>query len=239
MAALTRLGACRLIAAAAAPSFRPLRPATSRPSFTGWGMHGMRGAHGADRGVWTTAGAVSLAAHIALLGLAIWLLGRNRPPPAEAQALNVRIVTLTPSRRPRSEAPAQDVPPALDPARPAPRPAANVQDEATPLPSATSPDPAVGVARALRSRLGCRQADPVRMTAEERERCRTALADAGVARDGPAPRLDLSRQGRIAEDPDFDLSRRPKNGCKLRAAGSRDPMGKEGAAMGVSCALSF
>lgn len=198
----------------------------------------MRGGRGAGRVAWTTAGVVSLAAHIALLGLAIWLLGRS-PPPVETPSLSVQLITLAPRRPSRSEPRAED-PAAPGRSRPAPRPAVDIPPDATPLHLPAAPaEPSAGVSRALRGRLGCPPGDPSRLTAEERERCRAALAEAGAARDGPSPRLDLSRQGRIAKDPDFDLSRRPKNGCKLRAAGSRDPMGKEGAAAGVSCGWSF
>lgn len=190
------------------------------------------------RAAWTTAGAVSLAAHLVLLGLAVWLLGREAPP-REAPVLSVQLVTLTPRRAPETKAAPTRRPAA--PVRPTPRRPAQAPAEIAPLPlaPATAADPAKAVARALRGRLGCPPGDPARLTAEERERCRNTLAEAGAARDGSSPKLDLSRQGRITEDPEFDLSWRPKKGCKVRAAGSRDPMGKEGPAAGISCAWGF
>lgn len=200
----------------------------------------MRGGQPAARKAWTWAGAVSLAGHLLVLGVATWLLGRSARP-VEAPVLNVQLVTLTPRRlplAPRGEEPS----PARAPKRPAlHRPVeAPAEVAPLPLPPAAAPiDPAEGVARALSGRLGCPPGDLSRLGREARDRCRTALAETGAGRDGASPRLDLSRQGRIAEDPDFDLSHRPKNGCKVRAAGSRDPMGKEGAAAGVSCAWSF
>lgn len=200
----------------------------------------MRGGQTSAPRTWTWAGAVSLAAHLVVLGVATWLLGRSARP-VEAPVLNVQLVTLTPRRLP--SAPRADEPsPAQAPTRPAPRRLVVAPAEVAPLPlppTAAPIDPAEGVARALSGRLGCPPGDLSRLGREARERCRTALAETGAGRDGPSPRLDLSRQGRIVEDPDFDLSRRPKNGCKVRAAGSRDPMGKEGAAAGVSCAWSF
>lgn len=201
----------------------------------------MRGGRTVARRAWTWAGASSLAVHLLVLGLAMWLLGRSTRP-VEAPILNIQLVTLSPRRIPEGAARAAE--PRRSPARAqaAPRRPAGALPEVAPLPlspAAAPADPAAGVARALSGRLGCPPGDPSHLGREARERCRTALVEAGAGRDGPSPRLDLSRQGKIAQDPDFDLSRRPRNGCKLRAAGSRDLMGKEGAAAGVSCAWSF
>ncbi|MEW5685602.1 MAG: hypothetical protein AB1942_11845 [Pseudomonadota bacterium] len=193
------------------------------------------------RTVWTAAGAGSLAAHGLLLGLAIWLMGRDTVAP-EAPVVNVQLVTLQSRSPPDAQRPTEL--PALDPPRDriAPRPPVTApgQAEALPVPpSQGAADPGDGIARALRGRAGCRPGDPPRQSREERERCATQLAQAGAARDGDAPRLDLSRQGRIGKDPRFDLSTPPKNGCKFRAAGDKGPLGQDGARAGFACAWDF
>lgn len=179
----------------------------------------------------------SLAAHLVVLGLASWLLGRKAPP-VEAPVLNVRLVTLAPRPPLKSTEPADIRPPRPAPAaahRTAPPPPG-----VTPLPVAPVPaDPGADVAQVLRSRLGCRPGDHARQTSEERQRCAAILAGVGAARDGEGPQLDLSRQGRIGKGPKFDLSTPPKNGCKVRAAGDQGPFGKDGARAGLACAWSF
>ncbi|PZQ65282.1 MAG: hypothetical protein DI570_02215 [Phenylobacterium zucineum] len=188
---------------------------------------------------WTTAGAASLAAHAVLLGLAGWLLGRDAAP-REAPILNVQLVSLSAKRPPETPLGERDARPAAAPERPAPRVAATSAPDIAPLPLAPTPaDPAAGVARALRGRLGCRPGDLSHRTPEERQRCAAVLAEAGAARDGDGPKLDLSRQGRISKDPRFDLSTPPKNGCKFRAAGDKGPLGQDGARAGFACAWNF
>jgi hypothetical protein len=94
-----------------------------------------------------------------------------------------------------------------------------------------------GVRRSLRGLLGCDRT--ALLTPEERERCRDRLAAAG-RQDGPSPpKLNFDRRGEFAPNADPYLARRPKNGCKLGAAGSVSVMEHEGAAAGVWCGWSF
>ena len=65
------------------------------------------------------------------------------------------------------------------------------------------------------------------------------LAEAGASRDSDGAKLDFSLQGRLFKDPDFDLSRRPKNGCKLRTAGDKGAHGEDGARAAFACAWDF
>jgi hypothetical protein len=103
-------------------------------------------------------------------------------------------------------------------------------------PSPTSPNDAVR--QALRGGLGCRHADLLGLTTEERRRCEertTAQAP------GPGPKLNLDRDGAFAagRNPEPYLARKPKNGCKLRAAGDATPAGDQGPAAGIGCAWAF
>jgi hypothetical protein len=94
----------------------------------------------------------------------------------------------------------------------------------------------------LRGALGCQNAALLQLTPEERERCRNKLVGSGDGRDELMGRkLNLDKKGAFARDADAEpyLARKPKNGCKPRAAGDVDPMGKVGSAAGIACALSF
>ncbi len=92
--------------------------------------------------------------------------------------------------------------------------------------------------QALRGLMGCEHAALAGLTSEERERCRDRLgAEAGWA--AGATRLNLDPRGAFASDSEPYLARKPKNGCKPRAAGDVGAMGEIGAAGGVACAWSF
>jgi hypothetical protein len=90
----------------------------------------------------------------------------------------------------------------------------------------------------LRAALGCGHAAFLGLSSEERRRCQDQLAS---RTDAPPVPLDLDPRGLGLSDgnPEPYLSRRPKNGCKVRAGGDATPMGKEGAASGMSCGWSF
>lgn len=180
----------------------------------------------------------SAAAHAVVLVLLAWHLGRA-PPPAEAPAFNVELVTLPP-REPRKP-PAQGDRAARTEAalRLHIAPVVTPSADALPIVPPPAPDGEAGVRQALRGRLGCQHAALVDLSPEERRRCQESLAVASGRPDPAAPKLNLDRRGTFAENPEPYLSRRPKNGCKVRAAGTADPMGKEGPAAGVSCAWSF
>jgi hypothetical protein len=51
--------------------------------------------------------------------------------------------------------------------------------------------------------------------------------------------INLDPHGRYLSDPEPYLTRMPKNGCKVRAAGDAGPMGQQGVAAGISCGFSF
>lgn len=178
--------------------------------------------------------------HLGLLALLAEYLSRS---PTLAESPGIQVVLLRPEPPPVARAP-QDAPP--------PRLAGTRRAPDTPPFSASAPplepgarstggpadDPTSGNGqRTLRGLASCGLADLARMSPEEREECQTRR----WARTGAAsPRLDLDPRGRYAENPEPYLTRRPKDGCRVRAAGDVDPMGDSGnARAGIGCALSF
>ena len=89
---------------------------------------------------------------------------------------------------------------------------------------------------ALRKWVGCAQPGAPWMTDADRAACAVRLA---VNRPTTPTPLNLDPLGRYVSNPEPYLTRMPKNGCKVRAAGDAGPMGQQGVAAGVSCALSF
>jgi hypothetical protein len=181
--------------------------------------------------------AASLLAHAALFTVLIWQLG-HQPTLVEPPSVNVQLVgpphrDHPPDRKPAPpKSDASPLNPALPPERPAP---------SAPMEIAPAPPPGGrvdGVQQALRGRLGCANATLVRLTPEERERCREQLAQAG-RRDPSTAGLNLNRRGDFTVDETPYLIRRPKNGCKVGAGGDATPSGEQGAAGGVSCAWQF
>jgi hypothetical protein len=81
--------------------------------------------------------------------------------------------------------------------------------------------------------FGC---DRAGLTDAERASCGMRLAANRPTT--PAP-LNLDPHGRYVSDPEPYLTRMPKNGCKVRAAGDATPFGEEGVAAGISCGWSF
>jgi len=173
--------------------------------------------------------------HAVALAVLVWKLGAE-PRLAPAPVMNLE---LTPWRTPPRERPTRtphSPPPAA--ARPrAPR------LRATPEVPAPAPFPPTAPAQSgaaaavhpiLCGLLGCQNAALAGLTPEERQRCAEQLAR---GRSEAAKRLDLDARG--ASDPEPYLARKPKSGCKARAAGDAGPMGEQGAAAGTACAWAF
>lgn len=180
--------------------------------------------------------ALSIGAHVVVLG---WLMVQRHvlSPSSETPAMDVMLAP--PIFRRLSVEPRNRPPPPRPHAAKSPERAALRREE-----PALAPPPAAGqgeaaaatppaVRRALRGLIGCRLAD---LTDEERQRCDERLA---AAEDRIGRKLDLNPRGAFAREADPYLARRPKNGCKARAGGDADPAGKQGAAVGLSCAWAF
>ncbi|MCI3181289.1 hypothetical protein C5708_13610 [Caulobacter sp. CCUG 60055] len=188
---------------------------------------------------YAVAGAILI--HAALIA---WMAAHLDTPsgPREPQAISV---TLTPpwpagrSRRPAHSPPARkaEVPVAAPPS--ALTPNAEPAGPAPPAMAKPEQDERLALQRALRDALACRNAMPD-ASREARQACQDRFA-AGRRADGPPPRLNLDRRGDFAasQDPEAYLPKKPKNGCKARAAGTVTVLGQEGAAAGVGCAWSF
>lgn len=186
--------------------------------------------------------AVSAAAHAGLFALFAWRLG-EAPVTAEPPVMIVELLPW-PVRRPPEEAP-----------RPRPREPGLGDRERRELvvrpslprpPGVDAPAPApfaTGEAQAgpvLRGLVDCRPSTLDRLSAEARERCDQRLAgDPALRPAAAAARLNLDAAGRFAQDDEPYLARKPKKGCKVRAAGAADPMGKQGPAAGIACAWAF
>jgi hypothetical protein len=190
----------------------------------------------------TGALALAMAAHAVFFMLFVWRLG-STPEPAAMPVMNVELSppwhdrTRSPRPRPPRTAGHAREPAASGPApRTDDRPAA-AEERVTKGAADHEPD---AVRQALRRGLGCRHAGLLGLTPEERRRCEDRAAAAGPAERAP-PRLDLDRDGAFAagRNPEPYLARKPKNGCKLRAAGDTTPAGDQGPAAGVGCAWAF
>lgn len=188
----------------------------------------------------TVAVAASVVAHAGLFLLFAWRLGET-PTPPEPPTMVVQLMPWPQQAKPEPEPKA---PRRADPADRERRPVAArpslppPPDLAAPAPAPLAVDEAAG-AQALRGLLDCRPANLDRLTAEARERCERRLAGDPTLRTASSPRLNLDASGRHAPDDEPYLARRPKKGCKVRAAGGADPMGKQGAVGGVACVMRF
>ncbi|MCR5874505.1 hypothetical protein LRS10_10190 [Phenylobacterium sp. J426] len=183
--------------------------------------------------------AASVAAHVGLFLLFAWRLG-ERPATVEPPVMVVEL-TPWPSRAPRE--------------RPAPPRRAEVGDrqqrEITVRPSRPTPPGVEAPApapfavddtpgrQALRGLLDCRPANLDRLSPQARERCQQRLAGDPSIRMAAGARLKLDPSGRYAEEDLPYLARKPTKGCKVRAAGGADAMGKQGPVAGVTCAWKF
>lgn len=185
----------------------------------------------------TVAVAASAAAHVGLFALFAWRLGET-PPASEPP---VMVVQLTPW----PERPKLEPSPASSRAEPARRERGPTAVRPSPAAPADAPAPAplvtdsAPVGLALRGLLDCRPANLDRLSSEERERCERRLAGDPALRTASGPRLNLDTSGRYAQDGEPYLARRPKKGCKVRAAGGADAMGKQGPVAGIACVLPF
>ena len=184
----------------------------------------------------------STVAHVALFTVLAWRLGTT-PQVAEPPVMNVQLARLA--------RPVKPPPLVLNDRRAVPETARPTSTAALPPQPTTSDDPKAQVVapaapgdgderarQALRRTLGCRDADLLNLSAEERQRCRDQLA-AGANGAG-AVGLNLDRRDfGASKDIEPYLQRRPKKGCKARAGGEAAPSGEQGAAMGVGCAWAF
>ncbi|MGA0606510.1 hypothetical protein ACO2Q0_10960 [Phenylobacterium sp. VNQ135] len=187
----------------------------------------------------TLAIALSAAAHAGLFLLFAWRLGETpeRPEPP------VMIVELTPlpKRAPQAArtAPRREEPAERDrrqvTARPSLPPPTGIAPP-TPAPFETRDDPGGQVLRGL---MDCRPANLDRLSPEARERCERRLAGDPALKSASGPGLNLDPSGRYVQEEQPYLARRPKKGCKARAGATRDPMGKQGPATGIACAMPF
>ncbi len=188
--------------------------------------------------------AASVGVHAVVLLFLVWRLG-DAPGVADTPVMSVELATPPyAALRPLPQL-ARAREPAVKPRAPAARPISpNRVDPPTIAPSGpvlSRPEAdSAGVQRALRGLAGCRHADLARLTPDERRHCEAReLAAAERLKNGPAAKLNFDLNGRYAENPEAYLNRRPKNGCKARVGGDIAPMGEQGGAGGVTCALSF
>lgn len=180
----------------------------------------------------------SLAFHAVLLSVLAWRLA-GPAPVAEAPVMQV---TLAPWPVPRERREMEDrepqrrgaifrhvAPPA--PAGEAPLPIA--------IPPAGAPTAEPEGQKVLRGLLACRNADLLRLSREERQRCQERAG--ALAASAAEPRLKLDKGFVADRDQEDILIKEPVDGCRLRAAGDKaDPLGgQKGVTAGVGCAWRF
>ena len=189
--------------------------------------------------------AASVAGHMVAALALFWHLGATLNSP-NIPVMNVELA------RP-SRPPPRPVGQAAKAARVVGRATPNAPPETPPVPPrpfeappAAPPGPdadaSAGLQAALRRRFGCDHAAFAGLSAAERQDCLDRLARRRTADIGKVPAaLNLDRRGDYAasQNPVPYLNRRPKDGCKTMAAGDQAPDGRQGAAAGVGCALSF
>lgn len=207
----------------------------------------MRGRRGRIDRRWAVA--ASVAAHLAAFLAMFWHFG-TPPRYAEPPIMSVELLRPgkpAPPQQPERAAKRTSAPASLDRRRPT---------LAIPPPPFTAPalpeppsgdETREGVRATLKGLLGCDHAVLIGLSPAERQDCLDRLAQARTAELGKVPAaLSLTRPGDFAaKNPTPYLIRRPKDGCKARAAGDVRPGpafaggGKEGFAGGVDCAWSF
>lgn len=168
--------------------------------------------------------------HAVLIGLALRHLG-EAPLFSPAPVMNIELVPWRTERPPAPKRAARPDP-APRPSRPEAlaRPPSNESPAANPVlpPAGLAP----GVRRALRGLTGCD-----RLPRDERDACHDRLA---ATRQDDRPRLNLDPRGQFAENPEAYINRKPKNGCKLRAAGEAGALVQnDGARAAFACAWDF
>jgi hypothetical protein len=189
-----------------------------------------------------------IAAHILVFMLLVWRLG-TAPGLAEPESMSVVLMTLphrslqTPDRQSSEVGRTWAAPRPKDHAPDAERLRNAPVQEAPAGIEQVAPEPSGRgdeLRSTLRGLLGCQNAALVGLTAEERERCKERQsADAMRAQNAPPPKFNFDRRGAFTSNPVPYLLRRPKNGCKPRAAGDVGPSGQQDAEAGVDCSLAF
>lgn len=182
----------------------------------------------------TLAVLISVALHLVFIEIFLAGLVQRRPPPSTPVVSVELFRSPTPEPAPLRRAAEANT--ARQARATSETPAQTAIPEGVPTlpPAVTAPDPGALARQALRDRTGC--LNLAGMSEEARRRCEERLAQ---LRTRSIP-VDLSKGGRFAPRDEIPyLNRRPKNGCKPRAAGSATPEGDEGAAMGIDCRFSF
>jgi hypothetical protein len=190
-------------------------------------------------------------AHAAVFLALFWRFG-STPSLQSVPVMNVALVRLHSAERPRPKLPSparQAISRTRAAVTPDNPPDVPPRPFAPPLPDlAPGPDANAGMRTVLRGLVGCEHATLARLSPAERQDCLDRLARRRTAELGKAPALNLDRRGDYAvQDPTPYLIRRPKDGCKPRAAGYVRPVpsgaasgfAKPGVAAGVDCAWSF
>jgi hypothetical protein len=188
--------------------------------------------------------AASVLAHVLVFALLIHNAGTpprfTNPPPMNVVLMRPWTARLPP----RSAKPPPQTPPrAAAPDRAHPTPEFPPPPfTAPPIPQAPpGEDNGDGVRSVLKGLLGCDHIPLAGQSKGERQDCLNRIAERQGAGLGDTAALSLHGVGAYAapKDPTPYLNRRPKNGCKPRAAGDQTPDGREGAVGGVDCAWSF
>lgn len=188
----------------------------------------------------TLAIVLSAVAHAGLFLLFAWRLGDTpeRPEPP------VMIVELTPWPKRAAPPEPREAPRRAEPAE-RHRPQITARPSLPPPPGIAPPAAApfetgdVQGGQVLRGLMDCRPANLDRLSPEARERCERRLVGDPALKSASGQRLNLDPSGRYVQEDEPYLARRPKKGCKVRAGATRDPMGKQGPATGVACAMPF
>ncbi len=181
--------------------------------------------------------AASVVVHAGLL--IVFIQGvRSWPALTERPVMEVQLAPLAPARsrpapprRPRKAPRTAATRPAIAP--PAARPAPDAREAVEAPPAGVSG----GAVQALRDLLGCAHAAFLDLSPEARQRCEDRMT--AYRKTTPPIQVDLDPRGLYAVNPIPYLNRKPKNGCKVRAAGAAGPMGQGGAVAGISCGKTF
>lgn len=188
--------------------------------------------------------ALAALASVLFHGAVLLLLARHLSQVAPIPEAPPIQVTLIPRPQPlaanrerrRAEPPRREAMTPLPPRASRPTPVLPSTPFASPPSPSVDTAPAADAQRVLRNLSGCDPGRWDRLSFDARARCE-ARAQRGVADGG---RLELDPSGRYAADEQPFLSRKPKNGCRARAAGDVDGYGDSGhVRAGVGCAFSF
>lgn len=184
---------------------------------------------------------VSLASHLALLGVLAWRLTAQRafvePPVMQVAIVRSPFARREPAPRPpeqrrdvRRSPVVQHVPPQAVAALP--------PEQTAPSITPAAPGPSDGQ-KVLRGLFACHEASLARASREARRRCEEQAG--ALAANTAEPRLKLDKG--FVDDSTLApvLIRKPVNGCRARAAGDKPrPMGdQKGFTAGVGCAFQF